>query len=134
MNILVPAVTYFSLIFGAGFVLGTVRVLWLVPRVGVRIAELSELPLMLVAVFVAARWVNRQFVSLRTQSTRVLVGLVALAFLLAAEVALGVVLRAMSPTQVLVDRDPVSGAAYYLGLCVYAMAPWLLGRVGGEVR
>jgi membrane protein implicated in regulation of membrane protease activity len=52
---------YFAIVFGAGFVFGTVRVVWLVPTVGVRLAELTELPLMLAVVFFAARWVNRRF-------------------------------------------------------------------------
>ena len=61
---------YFAIVFGAGFVFGTVRVMWLVPTVGVRIAELTELPLMLAVVFFAARWVNRRFLAERDQSAR----------------------------------------------------------------
>ena len=59
---------YFAIVFGAGFVFGTVRVMWLVPTVGVRVAELTELPLMLAVVFFAARWVNRRFLTERDQS------------------------------------------------------------------
>jgi hypothetical protein len=39
-------VVYFALVFGAGFVLGTIRTLWVAPRVGVRTAELAEAPMM----------------------------------------------------------------------------------------
>ena len=45
-------VLYFALVFGAGFVLGTVRTLWIVPRVGARRAELMETPIMLVVTIV----------------------------------------------------------------------------------
>lgn len=40
MHLLKPAAAYFSLVFGAGFVLSVVRTLWIVPRVGTRTAEL----------------------------------------------------------------------------------------------
>ena len=56
MPILNAGVLYFALVFGAGFVLGTIRTLWVVPRVGTRMAELMETPIMLVVTIVAARW------------------------------------------------------------------------------
>ena len=56
MQVMKAGVLYFALVFGAGFVLGTVRTLWVVPRVGTRKAELMETPIMLVVTIVAARW------------------------------------------------------------------------------
>jgi hypothetical protein len=56
MPILKAGVLYFGLVFGAGFVLGTIRTLWVVPRVGARMAELMETPVMLVVTIVTARW------------------------------------------------------------------------------
>jgi hypothetical protein len=43
---------YFALVFGAGFVLGVLRVSFLVPRFGERIAELGEMPLMLAVIVI----------------------------------------------------------------------------------
>jgi hypothetical protein len=57
MPILKAGVLYFGLVFGVGFVLGTIRTLWVVPRVGTRKAELMETPIMLVITIVAARWI-----------------------------------------------------------------------------
>jgi hypothetical protein len=55
------AATYFALVFGTGFLLGIIRVLWLVPIVGTRAAEPAEMPLMFVAIRSAARWTLRSF-------------------------------------------------------------------------
>ena len=56
MQALKAGVLYFALVFGAGFVLRTIRTLWVAPRVGTRKAELMEMPFMLVMTVVAARW------------------------------------------------------------------------------
>jgi hypothetical protein len=42
MHVFKAGVLYFALVFAAGFVLGTVRTLWVVPHVGVRTAKLLE--------------------------------------------------------------------------------------------
>ena len=60
MQILKAGVFYFALVFGAGFVLGPMRILWVVPRFGVRMAELLETPIMLVVTIFAARWIVRR--------------------------------------------------------------------------
>ena len=51
---------YFTLVFVAGFILGTTRVLLLVPQVGERNAELIEMPLMLVVIYFSARFIVRK--------------------------------------------------------------------------
>jgi hypothetical protein len=48
MPIVKAGVLYFALVFGTGFLLGTVRTLWIVPLVGTR-TELMETPIMLVS-------------------------------------------------------------------------------------
>ena len=130
MGVLTSSAVYFAIVFGAGFVFGTVRVVWLVPTVGVRVAELAELPLMLTVVFFAARWINRRFLAERDQPSRLIVGVTALALLLLAELILGVLLLDLTPKEAFFGRDPVSGTGYYLSLCGFALMPWFLGRVG----
>jgi hypothetical protein len=56
MHILKAGVVYFAVVFGTGFVLGTIRTLWIVPRLGVRAAELLETPFMVVAIVLTASW------------------------------------------------------------------------------
>ncbi len=54
MRTLKAGVLSFAIVFGAGFVLGPIRIVWVVPRLGARIAELLEAPIMLVITIVAA--------------------------------------------------------------------------------
>jgi hypothetical protein len=49
--------TSFGLVLGAGFVLGSVRTRWLVPPVRERHAELLETPVMLIVIWVGARFI-----------------------------------------------------------------------------
>ncbi|HWT82986.1 MAG TPA: hypothetical protein VN648_29745, partial [Candidatus Methylomirabilis sp.] len=85
MRTLKSGLLYFAFVFGAGFVLGTIRVLWAVPRLGERTAELMETPIMLVVTILAARWVVQRLALPRTPAKRLAVGLVALGLLLVAE-------------------------------------------------
>jgi hypothetical protein len=57
---------YSVLVFGAGCLLGAVRVPWGVPRLGPRGAELLEMPLMLGVVVAAARVVARRVATWRS--------------------------------------------------------------------
>jgi hypothetical protein len=84
MQILKAAVFYFALMFGAGFVLGAIRTLWVIPRVGTRLAELIEAPIMLVVAIVAARWVLRHLAIPFAPSARLRMRGIALGLLLAA--------------------------------------------------
>ena len=119
-----PAAFYFTIVFGTGFLLGPIRILLLVPRVGTRTAELLEMPLMLVAIVLAARFINRRHPS----APHIRTGFVALTLLLAAEVLLGITLTGATPLQVLLNRDPVSGTAYYAALAAFAAMPWWLSK------
>jgi hypothetical protein len=56
-KILKAGVLYFAVVFGAGFVLGTIRTLWIVPSFGTRRAELMEAPIMFAITVLASRWV-----------------------------------------------------------------------------
>jgi hypothetical protein len=57
MNILKFSTMYFGAVFGAGFFLALIRIPLLVPRFGVRAAELIEMPIMLMVIYFAARWI-----------------------------------------------------------------------------
>ncbi len=128
MQTLKAGLFYFTLVFGAGFVLGSVRVLWLVPRVGARTAELMETPVMLAVVIFAARWVVRRLALPPSLSQRLGMGSVALGLLLVAEFALVLGLRGLTIEEYFANRDPVAGTVYVVMLGVFAIMPLLVAR------
>ena len=128
MRILKAGVLYFALVFGAGFVLGPIRILWVVPRFGTRMAELMEAPIMLVVTILAARWIVGRLAVPPTPSGRLGMGSVALSLLLAAEFTLVLRLRGLSVSDYLASRDPVSGTVYYVMLGVLGIMPLLVVR------
>lgn len=88
---------YFALTFAVGALVGPVRELMLLPLVGEVGALSIEAPVMIAAMaFIAARVVARFGVS-STRQARTIMGGVALALLLAAEMALTYLLRHISP-------------------------------------
>jgi len=128
MSIPKAGVLYFALVFGAGFVLGTVRVLWLVPRVGEQAAELMEAPIMVAVSYFAARWIVHRFVLPFAPATRLGVGLVALALMLAMEFGFVLQLRGLTLSQYFATRDPLSETVYYISLALFALMPLLAHR------
>jgi hypothetical protein len=128
MNILKAGATYFMLVFGAGFILGPVRIFLVAPRFGARMAELMETPLMLAVIFFAARWIVRRYAIPPVPSLRLATGFTAFALLLAAEFTLVLGLRGLTITEYLATRDPVSGTVYYASLGVFAVMPLLVER------
>lgn len=121
-------VIYFTLVFGAGFVLGTIRTLWIAPRVGTRNAELMEAPLMLLVTIVAARWIVARLAVPTRWPPRLEMGAIALGLLLIAEFALIYPVRGVSIKEYLATRNPVSGTVYYAMLGLFALMPLLVGR------
>ena len=120
---------YFALVFGAGFLLGSIRIPFLVPRLGERVAELLEAPVMLIVIFFASRHVVRRF-ALATDVS-IAVGLLALVLLLAAELVLAVAISGRSISGYISSRDPVSGSVYLASVLLYAALPWLHARKSG---
>ena len=128
MQILKAGVLYFALVFGAGFVLGAIRILWVVPRFGSRIAELMETPIMFGVTILAARWIVRRLAVPPKLSSRLGMGCVGLGLMLVAEFTLVLWLRGLSISEYFATRDPVSGTVYYMMLGVFCIMPLLVAR------
>jgi hypothetical protein len=128
MHILKAGALYFALVFAAGFALGTIRLLWIVPSLGTRVAELLEAPLMLGVSFLAARWVARRLRLPPVTATRLGTGFIALALLLAAEFGVVLLLRGLTLREYFASRDPVAGTVYLVSLLLFALIPLLVAR------
>ncbi len=122
MQVIRAALIYFALVFATGFALGMFRVPLLVPRLGVRTAELLEMPVMLVAIIFAARYVGRRH--RLTVGGAVLSGCLALVLMLTAELSLALILQDQSLGDYVASRDPVSGSVYLVMLGVFAAMPY----------
>lgn len=128
--VLRSAVAYFGIVFGAGFLLGSVRVPLVVPLIGERAAELAEMPLMFIAIYLAAGYLVRKYWGLVSPGGWALVGVAALGLLLCAELLVAGVLAGRDLAEYIASRDPVSGTVYLGMLVVFAAMPWLRRGLG----
>jgi hypothetical protein len=126
--ILKASAAYFGLVFGTGFILGPIRILFVVPRLGERWAELMEMPLMLVVIVLGAKWVVRKFEVPPATGDRLEMGLFTLGLVLLIDFTLVLKLRGLSLTDYFRGLDPISDTAYYLMLGVLAVMPLLIMR------
>lgn len=116
------ALAYWGIVFALGFVLGTVRVLWLAPLVGLLPATALELPVMLAASWIAAGWVTRRF-GIAGAGEALATGGLAFALLLAAECALGAA-TGQTPAQWLAGLRQPHALLGLAGQAVFAVLPW----------
>lgn len=126
MRVVTAATRYATIVFGIGFILGTVRVLLFAPRIGERTAELIEAPLMVLASWLVACWLTCRYTGIRRPASSLAIGVLALVFLLALEVAVGSIFFGVSPSSALVKPDPVRAASYYTTLVLFAVMPLLM--------
>ena len=79
---------YFVMVFSLGFLLGTVRVLVLIPRLGELVSTCIELPIILSAAWLASDWLITRLQVSSQWWNRLSMGLIAFGLLMAAELAL----------------------------------------------
>lgn len=106
---------YFVAVFAVGFLLGAARVLLLVPRLGETIAVLIELPLILAVSWIACRFICERVGVPPLRSERAVMGGVAFALLMVAEIGLSML---------------GFGRTFAEHLDVYRHLPGLLGLAG----
>jgi hypothetical protein len=124
---------YFTLVFAVGFVLGTIRTLWVVPILGARTAELIEEPIMFGLSILAARWVVRRLRFPPDWLPRLAFGFVALGLMLLVEFTFVLWIRGITIREYFVTRDPISGGVYFLTLAAFAVMPVFVGRKSPQI-
>jgi hypothetical protein len=122
MRILGAAFSYFAIVFGAGFLLGPIRVFLLEPRLGETLATLCEAPVLLAVIVVAACYLPHRF-GLMTPAARAAMGFVALALQQAADFALGSLLRGIPPAEQIGHFATPAGLIYAALVIAFAVMP-----------
>jgi hypothetical protein len=128
MNALKAGALYFALAFVAGWVLGPIRELLVIPRSNRLSGYLFEAPLMLIVIVLAARWVVRR-VAVSGFRARASVGLVALGLLLLAELGTTRWLRGLTLSNYLASFDSLPGVISLALFLLFAAMPVLVGRL-----
>jgi hypothetical protein len=118
---------YALALFALGFLLGTVRVLLIMPMAGELAATLIELPLMLAAGFFTCRWIVRRWKVPAQSIVRLLMGLAFLLLLLALEMLLGLTLIGRSWAEQVSALRSTAGLAGLAAQIVSATFPLLVG-------
>ena len=123
MRIASAAIAYWAVVFALGFVLGTIRVTWVIPLVGLLPATALELPIILAASWFAAGWLVRRFM-IERPSEGLAVGALAFVIVMAAECALAAALTQQSPAQWLIGLAEPHTLLGLAGQAVLGLMPW----------
>lgn len=114
---------YFAIVFGVGFVLGTVRVIVTAPKFGDFTATLLEVPLILTASWIACGRAVARFAVSSDRTSRATMGLVAFTLLMLAELALSKLLFGQTFSEYLTAyREPAKQVGL-LGQLLFAAMP-----------
>lgn len=124
-NVFVAGLLYWLLIFCLGFIMGTLRVSTLEPALGRLQAVLVELPVMLLASWLAAHWLLRRHAIHRPREALAM-GMAALLLLFVSEVILAYFLDGTSPAQWFTSMARPSGILGLTGQIAFGFMPWLI--------
>ena len=113
---------YAIIVFVIGFILGTIRVLLVAPRLGETTAVIGEAPIMLAASWFVCRWCVDRLDVTRNVPSRSLMGFVAFLVLMSAEIGLGAVFGRSLLDQLAAYGSP-AGAIGLGAQMIFAMFP-----------
>jgi hypothetical protein len=125
---LIASTAYFIALFSLGFVLGTIRVLYVAPRFGRLAATSAEVPVMVVAALVACRWTVEHWHVPRAMTIRWAMVLWFLALLFAFETLLGAALFGRTATEQWAALATPAGLLGVSAQIVAALLPVVVSR------
>ena len=125
---LIAASAYFLALFALGFVLGTIRVIFAVPRIGELAATIVEVPVMLAAAYFACRWAIRRWQVLPLIAVRLAMVPWFVALLFAFETVLGATLLGRSVAEQWVSLSTPAGLVGISAQIIAAILPLFVGK------
>ncbi|MBI1385741.1 MAG: hypothetical protein GC150_12600 [Rhizobiales bacterium] len=120
-------IAYGLIVFAAGFCLGALRELALAPLFGAQAAHWIEFPLMLIAVWLIARWIFGETTEGHGPG-RLAEGALAVLLLVVLESGLAILVLGLPLDVYLTSYDVRRGALFPFGLAFMALAPLLFGN------
>jgi hypothetical protein len=114
---------YLAIVFAAAFVFGTVRVLYVIPRIGETGAVLIELPLLLMLSWWVCGKILRRYAVPQRSGHRALMGWVSFTLLMAAELALARFAFGRTPAEFLDGLATPNGTIGLVGQIAFALFP-----------
>lgn len=121
---------YFLVVFAIGFVLGTIRVLLVIPQLGDTSAVLLELPVMLALSWIACGWLVRRFAVPPEAGARLAMGALAFALLMVGELLVSEFGFGRTPVEHLESYRTAGAQLGLVGQLVFALFPYLQSRRG----
>ena len=114
---------YFAIVYAIGFLLGTVRVLVLSPRVGETTAVLFEAPVMLFISWIAARWSSSRYSVAAKLQPRLAMGAIAFALLILGELAVSSLVFGRSLPATVATYASLPGVVGLSAQVIFALLP-----------
>ncbi len=133
---ILPGVVYFALVFALGFLLGTLRAIFVrdAPGAGRLLGVPIELPIMLSASWFLCRHVIRRFAVAPTVVARAVMGCLAFALLLLAELLVGALLFGRTPAEHFALYREASCGLGLAAQIAFALMPLVQMRLGKQPR
>jgi hypothetical protein len=128
LRAIIAVSAYFLVLFALGFVLGTIRVIYVTPHFGQVAATFAEVPVMLVAALFACIWAVRQWQVPRAMTIRWAMVLWFLALLFAFETLLGSALFGRTAAEQWAALATPAGILGLLAQIMAALLPLVVGR------